>query len=58
MQGCRVQGQEVPADMLGELPDSAALLERPQALRERMAADGYVYLKGVLDKALVMAARQ
>lgn len=58
MQGCRVQGQEVPANMLGELPDSAALLERPQALRERMVADGFVYLKGVLDQALVMAARQ
>ena len=58
MQGCRVQGQEVPADLVGELPDSAALLERPQALRERMVADGFVYLKGVLDRALVTAARQ
>ena len=58
MQGCRLQGQEVPDNMVGELPDSTALLERPQALRERMAADGFVYLKNVLDKALVAAARQ
>ena len=58
MQGCRLQGQEVPDNMVGELPDSAALLERPQALRERMVADGFVYLKNVLDKALVAAARQ
>ena len=58
MQGCRLQGQEVPDNMVGELPDSAALLEHPQALRERLAADGFVYLKNVLDKALVAAARQ
>jgi len=57
MQGCTVQGQPVPDALIGELADSAALLERPAALRERLAADGFLYLKGVIDPALVAAAR-
>jgi len=57
MQGCTVQGQPVPDALIGELADSAALLERPVALRERLAADGFLYLKGVIDPALVAAAR-
>lgn len=57
MQGCMVQGRPVPDALIGELQDSSALLEQPEALRERLAADGYLYLKGVLDKAMVGAAR-
>lgn len=57
MKTCMVQGRPVPDGLMGELPDSAALLDRPAALRERLAADGFLYLKGVLDKALVAAAR-
>lgn len=57
MKACMIQGQPVPEAMIGELPDSAELLDRPDALRERLAADGFIYLKGVLDKALVAAAR-
>jgi len=57
MKACMVQGRPVPEALIGELPDSAALLDQPDALRERMAADGFLYLKGVLDKALVAAAR-
>ena len=57
MRGCRVQGQEVPDALIGELPDSTHLLGQPQALRERLVADGFVYLKGVLEPALVAAAR-
>jgi len=57
MKACMVQGHAVPDALMGELPDSAALLDQPDALRERMAADGFLYLKGVLDKALVAAAR-
>jgi len=52
-----VQGRPVPDALMGELPDSTALLDRPTALRERLAADGFLYLKGVLDKELVAAAR-
>ena len=58
MQGCRIAGQAVPDAMIGELPDSAHLLDQPLALRERLAADGFVFLKGMLDKDLVAAARQ
>jgi ectoine hydroxylase-related dioxygenase (phytanoyl-CoA dioxygenase family) len=57
MEACMVQGRPVPDALVGELPDSAALLDQPVALRERLAADGFLYLKGVLDKALVAAAR-
>ncbi len=57
MQGCMVQGQAVPHGLIGELPDSAALLEQPAALRERLAADGFLYLKGAIDPTLVGAAR-
>ena len=57
MRGCMIQGQEVPDDLIGELPDSTDLMNQPVALRERLAADGFVYLKGVLDAALVAGAR-
>lgn len=57
MQECMVQGHLVPEALVGELQDSSALLERPAALRERLAADGYLYLKGVLDRTMVAAAR-
>jgi hypothetical protein len=57
MDTCWVKGQPVPADRLGELVDSAALLGDEAALRARMAHDGYLYLKGVLDRDAVRAAR-
>ena len=57
MQGCMIQGQAVPDALIGELPDSAHLLDQPVVLRERLAADGFVCLKGVLDEQLVAAAR-
>lgn len=57
MQTCMVQGQAVPDALIGEMTDSADLLERPQALRERLAEDGYLYLKGVLPPALIDQAR-
>ena len=52
-----IQGQAVPDALIGELPDSAHLLDQPVVLRERLAADGFVCLKGVLDEQLVAAAR-
>ena len=57
MQTCMVQGQAVPDALIGEMTDSADLLERPQALRERLAEDGYLYLKGVLPPVLIDQAR-
>ena len=58
MQGCMIQGQPVPDGLIGELPDRAHLLDQPAALRERLAADGFLCLTGMLDKALVAAARR
>ena len=57
MRGCMIQGLEVPDDLIGELPDSTDLMNQPVALRERLAADGFLYLKDVLDTSLVAAAR-
>ena len=57
MRGCVVGGREVPAELIGELRDSAALLEDPAGLRGRLAEDGYLFLRGVLDPAAVAAAR-
>ena len=54
---CRAFGRAVPAEMLGGLTDASALLATPERLRERLAADGHVFLKGVLDEREVMAAR-
>ena len=58
MQSCWVKGQPVPPGLLGELTDSAALMGKPQALRERLVQDGYLYLKAALPRAAVLEARR
>ncbi|ESP87081.1 phytanoyl-CoA dioxygenase family protein [Candidatus Halobonum tyrrellensis] len=45
-------------DDLVELRDSTDLLGDPGALRTRLAADGYLYLRGFHDPDLVRAARR
>lgn len=49
-----------PLDMthVGPLQDSTDLLGNPEALRARMAAEGYLYLPAFLDRAEVLAARR
>ena len=42
---------------LGELHDCTPLLADAAALRQHMADEGYLYLRGVLNRAEVMAAR-
>lgn len=44
-------------DAFGQLVDSTALLEDGDALRARMADDGYLFLRGHLDRDQVAAAR-
>lgn len=51
------QGTPMAAGAVGELADSTALLHDTPALRERMEADGYLLLRGVLDRTAVQAAR-
>jgi hypothetical protein len=43
--------------VFGELKSSADFQDQPVALRERMQADGYLYLPGRLDPDVVSAAR-
>lgn len=57
MSRAQVKGQAVPEALLGELTDSAALLGDGPALRARLAEDGYLFLRGVIDPAAVRAGR-
>ncbi len=50
-------GHVIPAGMMGELRDSAVLATDAAGLRQRMAEDGYVFLRGALDREAVLAAR-
>jgi len=58
MNECRIKGRPVPATLLGEMTDSAGLVDEPELLRRRLEDDGYLYLKGVLPRAAVAAARR
>ena len=58
MMKCTVQNLEVPESLLGELTDSAPLLDIPPQLRKRLAEEGYLFLRGVLDPREVLAARR
>jgi ectoine hydroxylase-related dioxygenase (phytanoyl-CoA dioxygenase family) len=58
MDDCHVKGRPVPPALLGELADSAPLRADAPTLRARLAADGYLFLRGVLDRDAVRAARR
>jgi len=45
-------------ERFGTLESSINLVDNPVALRERMHAEGYLYLPGYLDRDEVLAARQ
>ena len=49
--------EEIPRDMLGTLRDSASDIAAPETLRSHLEQDGYLFLRGVLDKREVLAAR-
>lgn len=53
----QVHGNPVPVDLLGELQDSTALGTDAGGLQARMAADGYVFVRGAVSPALARAAR-
>ena len=48
---------EMTDDKVGLLRDSMDAVDDPQELRRRFADDGYVYMKGYLDRDEVIAAR-
>jgi hypothetical protein len=56
--GLREPGIAGPGALVAPLEDSAGLLADPAALRRRLARDGYVYLRGVLPRDAVRAARE
>ena len=49
-----VKGTPVPPSLLAPMRDSAALLADPEALRARFAEDGYLFLRGALDRKSVV----
>lgn len=54
---CRAQGGPIPAALIGELRDGTGGLPDPAALRRGLREDGYLLLRGVLDRDEVLAAR-
>ena len=52
-----VKGSAVPPALLGVLKESQQLLGDDAALRERLAEDGYLFLRGVIDPDAIRAAR-
>ena len=52
-----VQGQAVPEELTGPFSDSTAHVSDGAKLQCRLDHDGYVFLRDVLDKEEVMAAR-
>ena len=47
-----------PDGELGELRESNDIQHDPDALRQRMARDGYLFIRGAIDRDKVLAARQ
>jgi ectoine hydroxylase-related dioxygenase (phytanoyl-CoA dioxygenase family) len=45
-------------EAFGELREATPLLDDPDALRQRMREDGYLLLRGALDREVVLAARR
>jgi hypothetical protein len=49
---------EYPSETFGQLRDSSDLLADPAALRMRMAEDGYLLMRGLIDRQRVLEARR
>jgi len=52
-----IGGRRVPCELVGPFQECSAVNDSRE-LRRRLAADGYVFLRGVLDKGEVLAARK
>jgi len=48
---------DVSDEAFGFIRSSADLLNQPEALRERLTEDGYLYIPGFFDPQLILAAR-
>ncbi|MFN0052105.1 MAG: phytanoyl-CoA dioxygenase family protein [Planctomycetales bacterium] len=58
MPDAMTQGHPVPEESLGSLVNATPHLADPTALRRVFAEEGYVLLRGVFDRELVLAARR
>ena len=54
---CLVQGEQVPAELLGELRETPTSVTDAAELQHRMETDGYVFTRGVVDRDTVLEAR-
>ncbi|MFN0198848.1 MAG: phytanoyl-CoA dioxygenase family protein, partial [Planctomycetaceae bacterium] len=54
---CISQGVPVPPEKVAPYRDSSVELQNPSRLKENMAADGYLYFRGVLNRDAVLRAR-
>ena len=52
------QGTVLAEDVRGELLESSQLRDDPHRLRERLSGEGYLFLRGVVDRETVLAARE
>ena len=50
-------GEMLPDHLVGTLNDTSALVDQPGALSKSLKENGYLFLRGVLPKADVLAAR-
>ena len=57
MPAAQVQQQRIPAELFDHLSEFVADLTDGEALRRAIEEDGYVFLRGVLDRDEVLAAR-
>ena len=55
---CRIQGNVVPGDLLGEFRDSTNICSDGNALRQRMSEDGYVFVRGLISPDAINDARR
>jgi len=55
---CNGKPIDTASETYGELTDSSPLLGNVEALRARMAEDGYLYFRGLLDRDAVIEARR
>lgn len=55
---CMAQGRLVPAELIGPLVESTQEAGQPAVLRQRLADDGYLFLRGVVPRLDILAARQ
>lgn len=56
-EGVSALEEPVPQDMLGEFRDSHHLLGDSEGLQARLTEDGYLFVRGALDRRTVMDAR-